>query len=365
MRRPLRILMSLPDKRARGGTPSHLYILRDSLAQEGLDVRGFLYGGRTHDETLAHKAVARFFDLCVFGARIAATRPDIVHLNSAFDARGVFRDSFFVLLARATGCKVVIKFHGSDLTLLDTHRWFWRFVVRTVMRSVDLVCVLNSMDQTAFAAHSPATRVVTVKNPLDLDRYTPTRNFRAEYGIPEGKPLLLFISRFIPEKGLTDVIRALPVIRDRHDVHAVFIGDGPQRAEAEQLCRRLQLTSCTTFTGHLQEDATVDGYRAATILVFPTTLPEGQPMVVFHAFACELPVISTRFRAASDWLEDGRHCLFVPPHDPQAVAAAVIQLLDDNAKRAAMGREGRQVTRHFERSTVAREFAALYASLHE
>jgi glycosyltransferase involved in cell wall biosynthesis len=155
------------------------------------------------------------------------------------------------------------------------------------------------------------------------------------------------------------------MIRERHDIHAVFIGDGPQRAEAEQLCRRLELTSCTTFTGHLQEDTTVDGYRAATVLVFPTALPEGQPMVVLHALAAELPVISTRFRAAPDWLEHGRHCLFVPPHDPNAVAAAVIQLLDDTPRRAALAKEGHRVARHFDRRAVAREFAALYTSLQE
>jgi len=204
-----------------------------------------------------------------------------------------------------------------------------------------------------------------VKNALDLDWYTQRTNFRAEYGIPEGKPLLLFIARFVPEKGLADVIQALPMVRDRHDIHAVFIGDGPQRVEAEQLCRRLELTSCTTFTGHLPEDTAVDGYRAATMLVFPTTLPEGQPMVVLRAFACGLPVISTRFRASGDWLEEGKHCLFVPPHDPKAVAAAIIQLLDDTQTAAALAREGHQVALHFERRVVAREFAALYASLQE
>jgi glycosyltransferase involved in cell wall biosynthesis len=357
--------MSLPDKRARGGIVSSAYTLRDSLAEEGLDVRGFLYGGRTDDETLAYKAVARLFDLFVFGARIAVTRPDVVHLNSSFDFRGVLRDSFFALLARATGCKVLIKFHGADLSLLESDSWFSRFVVRAVMRSAHLVCVLNSAEQTALAAHSPNARVVMVKNPLDLDSYTPTRNFRAEYDIPQNKPLLLFIARFVPEKGLSDVIEALPMVRERHDAHAVFIGDGPLRGEAEELCRRLELTSCTTFTGYLAEEAAVDGYRAATMLVFPTALPEGQPMVVFHAFASGLPVISTRFRAANDWLEDGKDCLFVPPHDPKAVAAAVIQLLDHAERREALAKGGHQIARQFERHVVAREFAALYASLQE
>ena len=81
----MRILMSLPDRRVRGGPPSHLYLLRDTLTEVGVDVRSFIYGGRTHDEGRTRKLFGRLLDLARFPLLIARHRPDVLQLNSAFD----------------------------------------------------------------------------------------------------------------------------------------------------------------------------------------------------------------------------------------------------------------------------------------
>ena len=103
--------------------------------------------------------------------------------------------------------------------------------------------------------------------------------------------------------------------------------------------------------------------RDADLLVFPTYHHEGMPMVLFHSLACGLPIITTRIRAAADWLEEGKHCLFVPPREPQKVAEAVIHLLDHPGLRAEMSRNGMELAREFERSVVTRDFVSLYRSL--
>src|SRR5690242_813969 len=139
--RPLRVLMGLPDRRARGGPPSHLYLLRDSLRELGIDVHGFLYGGRTHDERPLQKVLGRLADLATFTARMARKRPDVVHLNSAFDPKAIVRDSCFAPIARLFGAQVVLKMHGADLGMLDRRSLLWRALVSLVIGSADVVCV--------------------------------------------------------------------------------------------------------------------------------------------------------------------------------------------------------------------------------
>ena len=359
----MRVLMALPDKRVRGGPPSHLYLLRDSLVELGVDMREFLYGGREHDESVAGKVWGRLRDLLGLPGLVCEHRPDIVHFNSAYDRKGVLRDVFFVPLARLLGRRVVIKFHGSDLELAASDSVLWHVLSWFVIRGAHLVCVLSGEERRVFEERFPGGRFAVVKNALEFSRYHRTRDFRAEYGIPAGKPLLLFIARFIATKGLREVILALPQIRRRHDVHAVFIGDGPVRAENERLCREVGVEDCVTFTGYIPEEETVDAYLASDMLVFPSYHQEGMPMVIFHSLACGLPIITTRIRAAADWLEEGRNVLFVPPREPDRLTEAVVRLLDDPDLRERMSEAGRDLAQKFDREHVAREFLLLYESL--
>jgi glycosyltransferase involved in cell wall biosynthesis len=330
----------------------------------GLDVRGFHYGGRTHDEGPVRKVVGRLADLLVFPLLVMRHRPAIVHLNSAFDRKGVARDVFFVWAARLMGRRVVVKCHGADLELLaDGSRW-WRSLTWLLVRGCHIMCLLSGEEKVAFEHRFGSVgRFEVVHNALDFARYHQTRDFRAEHNIPPDKPLLLFIARFIEAKGLYEVIRALPRIIERHEVHAAFVGDGPVRDDCEALCREMGLAGRTTFTGYIPEDETANAYLASDVLVFPTYHQEGMPMVVFHSLACGVPVITTRIRAAADLLEDGRTVLFVPPRDAEAVADAVIRLLEDPALRERMRRDGRELAGRFDRMEVARHFVELYASL--
>lgn len=359
----MRVLMSLPDPRARGGPPSHLYLLRDGVAEAGVEVRTFVYGGRTHDEGAIRKIVGRLVDLLALPLLVLWHRPDIVQLNSAHDKKGVMRDVFFVLVARLLGRRVVVKFHGSDLRLLDDSTPVWRFMTGIVVRWANAVCVLSREEQRAFQQRFPRAVIEHVSNILDLARYRSRADFREQYGIPTGKPLLLFVARFIESKGLREVLLAMADVRKRFDVHAALVGDGPVRSDCEALARQIGLEAHTTFTGYIPEDDTVDAYLAADMLVFPTYHQEGMPMVIFHSLACGLPVVVTRIRAAADWLEEGKNALFVPARDPERLAHAIMQLLEAPDLRVSMAEAGRSLVKRFQKEPISRRFVEIYHSV--
>ncbi len=359
----MKVLMTLPDKRVRGGPPSHLYLLYDELGRQGIDVHSFIYGGRVHDESLFTKIVSRLSDLFKLIVMIIKVRPDMVQFNSSFDKRAIVRDIFFVPVARLLGQRVITKFHGSDQALLNNAGRFWRILIWIIIRGSNVICLLSGEEKENFIQKFPKDCFVVVKNALDFDRYEAKIDFRKEHGIPEDVPLLLFIARFIESKGLNEVIEAMKIILKDRDIHTVFAGDGPVKEKYEKMSLDYGLKDKVTFTGYIPEDDTVNAYISSDMLVFPTYHEEGMPMVVFHSMASGLPVITTRMRATADWMKDGEHCLFIPPRDPGKLADAIMKLLNDTELATRMSKNEKELAKKFDKRIVAGEFISMYKAL--
>jgi glycosyltransferase involved in cell wall biosynthesis len=211
--------------------------------------------------------------------------------------------------------------------------------------------------------HPQAPRCDIVRNGLDLARYTGRDPVRPRLGLPDRAPLLLFISRLIPAKGLLEVVQALPAVAARHDAHLVVIGEGPMRAPAETLAAELGLGDRVHCLGQIPEVEAADYYCGCDVLVFPTYHAEGFPMTVFQSLAGGLGIVTTRQRAAADYLQDPVNCRFVPPRDVAALVRALDALLGDRQELERMRRANRESAQRFDRRTVAREFAAIYSHL--
>src|SRR5205085_7648031 len=192
----------------------------------------------------------------------------------------------------------------------------------------------------------------------------PTTSLRERLHVSANTPLLLFIARFIPAKGLLDVIRACAVLRaGGASFKLLCVGDGPARREAEAEVARLELDTHAQFFGYIPEAETRAFYRESTLLVFPTYHYEGFPMVIFKALAAGLPVITTRIRAARDYLREPDNCLWVAPRNANELADKIAQLLRQPELRHAMSENNRALAQRFNADAVAREYLAVYNQL--
>ena len=345
------------------GMPGGIYVtekpFEDALAAGGeVEVRSIPFGRRFPDESRAGRIARRAADLAGFVLTVLRERPDLVHLNSAFDRRALVRDVGYATLARLLGQRVFFKFHGSDPTVLESGSRFWRWMAAATIRGAIAIGVLSTEERDWFVAHGfPAGKFHVVKNAVDWRRFD-----GAERRAPS-PPRLLFIARMVPTKGLLDVLRALALLRGAgRDVTLLCVGDGPERPAAEALTRELGLGGAVVFTGFVPEAETRRHYLEASALVFPTRR-EGFSMTIFQSLAAGLPVITTRLRAAADHLREPDHCLWVEPARPDRLAERVAWLLDHPEVAEAMSRNGRALARGFGVETVAAEYLALYRRL--
>jgi glycosyltransferase involved in cell wall biosynthesis len=362
----MRVLMGMPKRGLAGGPQGHLPFLVEGLRGRGVSVDELTYGSRTAQPSLASRVALVLSDARVFRDATLRERYDVVQLNTAFDLKAMLRDVVTVTFLRPSfkGC-IFLKFHGSDIRLTATPNPLLRTLARRLFKQVDAVGVLSTEERQYFIKGGfPEAKIFVVKNILRPEEFVADPAFRATHGIPEGTAVLLFTGRMIREKGLTDIIRALALIRQKRSDFVLFcLGDGPDRQPAEALVDSLNLRGYVRFTGHIPEEQTNAYYANASLLVFPTYHQEGFPMTVFRSVAAGLPILTTRIRAAADYLREPDNCIWVDPRNPEQLATRVGHLLAAPHLLATMAENNRALGRHFTAASIVPEFEHIYRTM--
>jgi glycosyltransferase involved in cell wall biosynthesis len=137
------------------------------------------------------------------------------------------------------------------------------------------------------------------------------------------------------EKGLSDLIEATRQMVDaQRDVRLVLIGDGPARRSVERTLQRLPSERIEDYGYVGDRQFYMDVLRGGDVFAHPSHA-EGVPKAVIEAMAAGLPVVAAAAGAVREILDDGRRGRVVPAGDPDALAAAMGELLDDPSATAA------------------------------
>ena len=191
---------------------------------------------------------------------------------------------------------------------------------------------------------------------------------RAALGLAPG-PLLLYVGRIAPIKGLETLLDAVGCLRGTgHPVRLVVVGgDADERPEGHEaeLRRRAAvqgLGDAVTFVGAQPQDRLRDYYVAADVTVLPSYY-ESFGMVALEAMACGSAVIASRVGGLQTTVRDGVTGLLVSEGDPCALAETLARVLDDGALRWRLGREGVRWAAGHRWPCVAEAICREYASL--
>lgn len=370
--------MGMPDGESLGGPAACEPPFVAELRRLGAAVveETYVYGGKLSQTLFLRQRVVRVLATARrLRSRLREAEFDIIHLNSSFDTRALLRDAATLRLLPPTRARIFVKFHGSDAALFETNRASVRSLVRFVLARVDGIGLLSAEERENFRrAGVDRGKLFVVKNVVAEDaneisappppQQQQRANLHAKLGVDADVPLLLFIARFIPAKGLTDVLDACATLRDEGRAFRLLcLGDGEARTAAEAQAARLQLGERVRFFGYVPEAETPEFYAGSTMLIFPTYHYEGFPMVIFKSVAAGLPIITTRIRAAADYLSEPDNCLWAEPKNSQMLAEKIIQLLDQPDTRATMRRNNLDLARQFTARVVAPEYLEIYNQL--
>ena len=154
--------------------------------------------------------------------------------------------------------------------------------------------------------------------------------------------------------SIPEVARRVPALR------VLLVGDGPERSRLEARARALGVEARLAIAG-ARED--VVPYLAAADLLAAPSRNEGMGRALVEALALGVPVVGTRVGGIPSVLGGGRYGPLVPPDDPAALAQALIELLEDPARRATLGRAGPARAAEFTVEVMTTRIADVYRSL--
>lgn len=224
--------------------------------------------------------------------------------------------------------------------------------MREKLRDMDwlVTCTKANVDYLRNLAEDP-TKVNLLYHGLDFSRFPeelPKRPVR-DGSDPENPVMILSVGRLVGKKGYDDLLRALAKLPD--DLHWRFthIGGGDGN-KYQKLATEQGISDRCDWQGPHDQKEVIAACQSSDLFVLASRIEkdgdrDGLPNVLMEAQLCGLAAVSTAISAIPELIEDGVNGKLVPERDPDALAAALNEMIVDPKLREAMGRKGNEIVR--------------------
>jgi glycosyltransferase involved in cell wall biosynthesis len=284
-------------------------------------------------------------------------------------------DFLVLTLRRPTGPSIFWTIHNYNFTLradqLQRHKWLlgpkrkaYRLLYRTAARWVDgFIAVSDEVRIALLDQIGPIDdKIAVICNGVDVRRYRRPVDrvaIRRQLGLPEDAHLMALVGTLKRQKGHSYLIEAArDVFPNFPTLHVLFVGDGELAGDLRAQARAAGVDERVHFLGSRGD--VPDLLAASDSFVLPS-LWEGLPMALIEAMASGLPIIATAVSGTNQVMVPGETGLLVAPGDTAALREAIVALLSEPARAAAMGVSARQrVELSFSAKQQAEAHMAMY-----
>lgn len=306
-----------------GGMANQTRQLADLLRGEGLTVSLVQTNADYHPGWVSRlpfiRAIFRLIPY-LFALWQQTGRCDVVHVmaNSGWSWHLFAAPAIWIAKLRAT--PVVVNYRGGEAEIFFARS---SKLVHMTMCQASVLIVPSGFLKAVFARFNIDAQIVP--NIVDIARFnnpTPHRSDRRH---------LLVARNLEPIYDNETAIQAFSLVHARHpDATLTVAGSGPQAQSLAALVKTLGLAGSITFAGRLDREAMAQAYRTADITINPS-LVDNMPNSVLETLASGVPVVSTNVGGVPFIVEHEQTALLVPPKSPDAMADAILRLMDDSA----------------------------------
>ena len=239
-----------------------------------------------------------------------------------------------------------------------------------IINCADAICVSCTEEEAQFRRlyGDPRGRIEIVSPGVEHAFFAPgdTRGARHALGLPSG-PVLLFVGRIQPLKGVDVAVRALAELRRRDALLLVVGGASGLEGSAEvgrvmRLIDELGVRDQVRFVEPQPHHILSTYYRAADVVVVPSR-SESFGLVALEAAACGIPVVASAVGGLLTLVDDGKTGYLISGRDPSVFADRIRTILDDPALAASMSMRAADRARRYTWSFAAARLRRVYADL--
>jgi glycosyltransferase involved in cell wall biosynthesis len=311
-----------------------------------------------YDRLLNHK-----YDALAFRKLARILEKESVDLIETFAHSNTVLFAYF---AKTLGIvkRFVVSFHATGTASGGN---LVRPYLKPFLREADALLALAREHKRYLAEREGLStfKIEVIHNGVDTGTYfagPPDEAVRRELAVDQGDTLVTTVASLKPLKGVDLLLRAARrVLRTNRAVTFLIVGDGPERSNLERLAGVLDIGERVRFVGVRGDVPAL--LRSSDMFVL-SSRTEAFPLVVLEAMASGLPVVATGVGSVREMVEDGISAIVVPPEDSNALADAIVRIIDDEELARAFGDEGRRIVeRRFRVETMCHKREELFARL--
>ncbi len=257
-------------------------------------------------------------------------RRDLQHLHVHFGGPVA---TVGMLTAEAWGISYSLTIHGPE-EFYDVEHFYLR---QKIERASFIFCISDFCRSQLMKYADPAhwNKFQVLRLGVNPQEFSPVSSRSTE------RIRIVSVGRLVPAKGQLILLQAFhTLLTQGHDIQLVFVGNGPDRQHLQQFVDEHALGNYVTFCGALNHDQTRQQLVQADIFAL-ASFAEGVPVALMEAMAMEIPCVSTSIAGIPELIRPNIDGLLVPASSVEALAAAMDQLITDEALRRRLGASAR------------------------
>jgi glycosyltransferase involved in cell wall biosynthesis len=323
-----------------------------------------LFNNYEHDKSL--RKDLKYFIKGVYLAKILL-KEKVHHLHAPWTDRRAFLS---LLLNRLIGVSYSVQVRAYELYRQPLH-----YKLKDILVNAKFIITNSTYNQAEIVRYLPPEqidKIHVIYNRIDLNKFSPGK----KPGDGGRIPLLLSVGRLVEKKGHIYLLKACQILMNKGVEFRCQIIGGPDINRDTTTFQQLKagidefgLQQVISLEGAKPYPEVEKAYQAADIFVLPSVIDrvgdrDITPNVLLEAMSLEIPVVSTRIGGIPEIVDHDKNGLLVAPGDTDALADAILSLMNDPKKRAEFGKAGkRKIAQQFDIIRNTEQLIGLFKSL--
>ncbi|WP_318640429.1 N-acetyl-alpha-D-glucosaminyl L-malate synthase BshA [Flavobacterium ardleyense] len=254
---------------------------------------------------------------------------------------------------------MVTTLHGTDITLVGNHPFYKPAVCFSINKSDVVTSVSESLKQQTYDLFNITKEIHVIPNFIELNNNIndPTIPCMRSAIAKSSERIITHVSNFRKVKRIPDVVKIFAKIQEKIPAKLLMVGDGPEKAAAEELCRKLGILDKVLFLGNSNE---VDQILSYTDLFLLPSETESFGLAALEAMAWSVPVISSNSGGLPEVNIDGISGFLSPVGDVDSMAANALSILEDEVTLAQFKANALKIAKTFDIINILPLYEDLY-----
>jgi N-acetyl-alpha-D-glucosaminyl L-malate synthase BshA len=275
----------------------------------------------------------------------------IPHASAAFVAQQILKDQGIRL-------PFVTTLHGTDITLVGRDASFEPVITFSINHSDAITAVSESLKQDTYKYFKVEREIDVIPNFIRLEDYgQQSKECNCSVFAPNGEKLIVHVSNFRKVKRVDDVLRVFDLVRKKIPARLLLVGDGPERANIERLCRELKTCDDIISLGKMQNPNEV--LAVADLFILPSET-ESFGLSALEAMASRVPVISTNTGGLPEVNIHGVTGFMSNVGDVEDMANNALKILSDDEELHKFKARAYEQAKKFEIGKILPQYEKVY-----